>query len=112
MLRELVAYVALPSPRNALSEVQGFAEEAEELSSLDLEDAIAQVPDRWLGELTVAGTVAECTAKVIALLEAGADAVALCFPPGPECREMLAHAGRELLPGIREALGAGGEVVR
>ena len=33
MLRELVAYIALPSPRNALSEVQGFAEEAEQLLS-------------------------------------------------------------------------------
>jgi alkanesulfonate monooxygenase SsuD/methylene tetrahydromethanopterin reductase-like flavin-dependent oxidoreductase (luciferase family) len=112
MVRELVAYVALPSPRNALSEVQGFADEAEELSQLELEDAIARVPDRWLDELTVAGTVAECTIKVTALLEAGADAVALCFPPGPECREMLARAGRDLLPDIRKVVGAGGEVVR
>ncbi|MFZ0386336.1 MAG: LLM class flavin-dependent oxidoreductase [Solirubrobacteraceae bacterium] len=111
-LRELVAYVALPSPRNALSEVQGFADEAEELSSLGLEDAIPRIPDRWLDELTVAGTVAECTAKVIALLEAGADAVALCFPPGPECQKMLAQAGRELLPSVRGAASAAGEVVR
>jgi alkanesulfonate monooxygenase SsuD/methylene tetrahydromethanopterin reductase-like flavin-dependent oxidoreductase (luciferase family) len=111
-LRELVAYVALPSPRNALSEVQGFAEEAEELSSLGLEDAIPRVPERWLDELTVAGTVAECAVKVTSLLEAGADAVALCFPPGPACREMIARAGRELLPGVRGAVRADGEVFR
>jgi alkanesulfonate monooxygenase SsuD/methylene tetrahydromethanopterin reductase-like flavin-dependent oxidoreductase (luciferase family) len=111
-LRELVAYVALPSPRNALSEVQGFAEEAEELASLGLDAAIPQVPDRWLDELTVAGTVAECSAKVVALLEAGADAVTLCFPPGPPCREMIARAGGELLPSIRRAVRAVDEVVR
>lgn len=111
-LRELVAYVALPSPRNALSEVQGFAEEAEELASLGLEAAIPRVPDRWLDELTVAGTVTECTSKVISLLDAGADAVTLCFPPGPTCLEMLARAGRELLPGIRDAARAAGGALR
>lgn len=111
MLRELVAYVALPSPRNALSEVQGFAEEAEELAALGVDVAIPRVPDRWLDELTVAGTVTECTAKVIALFEAGADAVTLCFPPGPACLEMLARAGQELLPSIRDAVRATGGAV-
>jgi 5,10-methylenetetrahydromethanopterin reductase len=111
-LRALVAYVALPSPRNALSEVQGFAEEAEQLAALGLDAAIPRVPDRWLDELTVAGTVTECTAKVISLLEAGADAVTLCFPPGPGCLEMLARAGRELLPGIRDGARAAGGAVR
>jgi alkanesulfonate monooxygenase SsuD/methylene tetrahydromethanopterin reductase-like flavin-dependent oxidoreductase (luciferase family) len=111
-LRELVAYAALPSPRHTLSEVQGFAEEAEELSRMAWQDAIPRIPDWWLRELVVAGTAAACAAQVVSLFEAGADSVALCFPPGPDCAAMLAEAGSELLPRVRAALGAAPEAVR
>jgi alkanesulfonate monooxygenase SsuD/methylene tetrahydromethanopterin reductase-like flavin-dependent oxidoreductase (luciferase family) len=100
-LRELVAFAALPSPRNALSEVQGFAEEAEELSALDFDTATARIPDRWLDELTIAGTPAECTSKIVTMFDAGADSVVLCFPPGPDQHRMLACAGNEVLPQVR-----------
>jgi alkanesulfonate monooxygenase SsuD/methylene tetrahydromethanopterin reductase-like flavin-dependent oxidoreductase (luciferase family) len=95
-LREIVAHAALPSPRNTLSEIQGFAEEAEELADLDFEQAVACIPDRWLEELVVAGTPTECAATIDALVAAGADTVTLCFPPGPEGAAMLARAGEEL----------------
>ncbi len=103
-LRELVAFAAIPSPRNPLSEVQGFAEEAEQLSALGLEAAIPRIPDRWLDDLTIAGTPAECTAKILALFDAGADTVALCFPPDDNQGDMIDAAGQDILPEVKAVL--------
>ena len=97
MLRDAVAEYALPGPRNPLSERQGFADEAEELARLEPADAAARIPERWLEELTVAGSAAICAEKIHALGQAGADAVVLCFPSGPAAAEMIDRAGRELL---------------
>jgi 5,10-methylenetetrahydromethanopterin reductase len=97
MLREMVAYAALPSPRNPLSEQQGFADEAERLAALDLADAIAAIPDRWLEELVVAGTPRECRLRIEELHEAGADTIALCLPAGAGMERMLSVAGDSIL---------------
>jgi alkanesulfonate monooxygenase SsuD/methylene tetrahydromethanopterin reductase-like flavin-dependent oxidoreductase (luciferase family) len=102
MVRESVALFALPGPRNPLSEVQGFADRAEELAAIGLRKAIPLIPDRWLDELTVAGTPSECAEKILAFRDAGADAVMLCFPPGPLTGEMIDRAGREVLPTVRD----------
>jgi alkanesulfonate monooxygenase SsuD/methylene tetrahydromethanopterin reductase-like flavin-dependent oxidoreductase (luciferase family) len=98
MVREMVAQFALPAPRNPLSELQGFADEAEMLAKLGLERAVERLPERWLEQLTVAGTPDECAEKVHALLDAGADAVMLCFPDVDNVEEMFELAGR-VLPG-------------
>jgi 5,10-methylenetetrahydromethanopterin reductase len=97
MLRDAVASFALSGPRNPLSELQGFADEAEELAGLEHAEAAARIPERWLQELTIAGPSAACAEKIHALGQAGADAVVLCFPSGPAAGEMIDLAGRELL---------------
>lgn len=99
--RPLVAAFALMgNPRHSLSEVQGFADEAEALAELDPDVAISRIPQRWLADLTLAGTPDECVAKIRALADAGADAVVLCFPTDRSLPEQIALAGREVLPRV------------
>lgn len=97
VLRELVAFGTLLGPRNTLNEAQGIADEAEELSRLGIEAAAPLVPDEWIERMTVSGTPEDCADGLRALADAGADAVALFFPPGTT--EMMIDAvAREVLP--------------
>lgn len=97
MLRELVGLYLLTGPRNPLSEVQGIADEAEALAARGLDEAIPLIPDAWIDALTVAGTPEQCRAKLEALAEAGADAIALCFPPDQPIEAMIERVAHEVL---------------
>jgi alkanesulfonate monooxygenase SsuD/methylene tetrahydromethanopterin reductase-like flavin-dependent oxidoreductase (luciferase family) len=101
MLRESVALFALQDPRSPLSEIQGFADEAEKLAAMDLAEAMRLIPERWLEELVVAGSPATCADRIRALGAAGADVVVLCFPSVPEAAGMIELAGRDLLARAR-----------
>lgn len=100
LVREGVATYSLIFPRNPLSEVQGFVDEAEELAALGLEAATPLVPQAWLRDLTVAGTPAECAARIRALGEAGAHAVALIFPDD-HIEDMIDRVAHDVLPALR-----------
>jgi len=65
---------------NALSDVYGISDELNGLVAAGGYDAVlAGMPDRWVDDLTIAGTPAECAAKIKGFYDAGADSVAL-FP--------------------------------
>lgn len=98
MLRETVAFYLLTGPRNPLSEVQGIADEAEELAALGIEAATPEIPDAWLERFTVAGTADECAGRIRALTEAGADAIALFLPPDQPLAAMIDRVAAEVLP--------------
>lgn len=89
LLRRQVALFALPSPRNRLSELQGFADEAEDLAAMGIEAAIPRIPTEWLETLTVSGTPEDCVRAALSLKDAGADTVALCLAPEGDASEML-----------------------
>ncbi len=80
-LRELVGLYLLTGPRNALTEVQGIADEAERLAALGLAEGTARIPEDWIDRFAIAGPADQCAARVQSLGAAGADVVALCFAP-------------------------------
>ncbi len=65
---------------NALTDVYGISDELNALASAGGYDAVlAGMPDRWVEDLTIAGTPEECATKIRGLYDAGANSVAL-FP--------------------------------
>lgn len=65
---------------NALTDVYGVSDELNALvAEGGYEAVLAGMPDQWVDDLTIAGTPAECAAKISAFYAAGADSVAL-FP--------------------------------
>lgn len=65
---------------NGLTDVYGISDELDALVKKGgYEEVLAGMPDQWVDDLTIAGTPAECAAKISAFYEAGADSVAL-FP--------------------------------
>jgi alkanesulfonate monooxygenase SsuD/methylene tetrahydromethanopterin reductase-like flavin-dependent oxidoreductase (luciferase family) len=97
-LRPATAFYLHAMPRNALTEVYGIADEAVALAGRGVEAAAAELPDRWLEDLVIAGDPAECAAKIRGLLEAGADSVALFPTPHERARELVELTAAEVLP--------------
>ena len=65
---------------NALTDVYGIADELNALVAAGGYDALLEgMPDRWVDDLTIAGTPEECAAKIAGFYDAGAHSVAL-FP--------------------------------
>ena len=65
---------------NALTDVYGISDELNGLvASGGYAALLAGMPDRWVDDLTIAGTPEECAAKITAFYDVGADSVAL-FP--------------------------------
>ena len=59
------------------------------------------MPDQWVADLSVAGTPAECAAKIQALWAGGADSVAL-FPIATDrLAEIIDLTASEVLPRTR-----------
>lgn len=84
---------------NALTDVYGISDELAALIGEGGYDAVvAGMPDRWVEDLTIAGTPAECAAKISAFYAAGADSVAL-FPVATDrVNEVVRLTGAEVLP--------------
>jgi alkanesulfonate monooxygenase SsuD/methylene tetrahydromethanopterin reductase-like flavin-dependent oxidoreductase (luciferase family) len=65
---------------NGLTDVYGISDELNALVAKGGYEAILEgMPDQWVEDLTIAGTPAECAAKISAFYAAGANSVAL-FP--------------------------------
>lgn len=97
-LRELFGLYLLSGPRNPMTEVQGIADEAEALAERGIEAAIPHIPDEWLDRLAVVGTPSDCAAQIDALTEAGADAVAVAFPPDQPAELMVERLAKGVIP--------------
>lgn len=84
---------------NALTDVYGISDELQVLIDQGGYAAVRDgMPDQWVADLTVAGTPAECAARIRALWDGGADSVAL-FPLATDrLAEIIDLTAREVLP--------------
>ena len=89
---------------NALTDVYGISEELQVLIDQGGYKAVRDgMPDQWVADLTVAGTPAECAAKIRALWAGGADSVAL-FPLATDrLAEIIDLTVSEVLPILASA---------
>ena len=89
---------------NALTDVYGISEELQVLIDQGGYTAVRDdMPDRWVADLTVAGTPAECAAKIRALWAGRADSVAL-FPLATDrLAEIIDLTAREVFPILASA---------
>jgi alkanesulfonate monooxygenase SsuD/methylene tetrahydromethanopterin reductase-like flavin-dependent oxidoreductase (luciferase family) len=98
--RETLAFYKSAGGRNALTDVAGISEQLEEMAGRGGAATVAaEMPEDWVERLTVAGTPDEVRGKIGALLEAGADSVALFPSPGDRADEILELTAAEVLPG-------------
>ena len=98
-VRDAVAFYLAAMPDNALTEVLGIqAEVQEKLARGGLELLTRELPDAWIDAMAIAGTPADCTAKLQAFLDAGSDAVGLWLFPLDRGEEVLERTARDVLP--------------
>jgi alkanesulfonate monooxygenase SsuD/methylene tetrahydromethanopterin reductase-like flavin-dependent oxidoreductase (luciferase family) len=97
-VREPLAFYKSNGP-NALTDVHGISDElAAILSRGGYEALVREMPDEWIEDLTIAGTPAECAAKIRAAYEAGADTVALFPMPTDRVDDLVRLTADEVLP--------------
>ena len=98
-VRDAVAFYLAAMPINAITEVQGIqAEVLELLARGGLELLARELPDAWIDALAIAGTPAECAAKLRAYLDAGSDSIGLWLFPLDRGAEVLERTARDVLP--------------
>jgi 5,10-methylenetetrahydromethanopterin reductase len=98
-VRDVTAFYLEAMPKNALSQVYGITDEVGAMLRSGGAAAVArEMPDQWLEDLAIAGTPAECAAKITAFLDAGADAVGLWLFPLERARELAELTAHEVLP--------------
>lgn len=103
-VRPVLAFYLSAWPRNVFTEMTGCADELEAMVAEGGAEAVARdMPEEWIETFTIAGTPAECTARVREYLDAGADRVVLAPYDGTRSRELLELAATEIMP----ALGPG-----
>ena len=89
---------------NALTDVYGISDELQVLIDQGGYAAVRDgMPDQWVADLTVAGTPAECAARIGALLAGGADSVALAPLATDRLPEIIDLTAREVLPLLASA---------
>ena len=94
----LAFYKAAGGP-NALTDAAGISDELQRLREKGGVEAVEEeMPDWWIDETTIAGTPAECAARIEAFYEAGADSVALFPMPAAEADRMVELTAKEVLP--------------
>lgn len=78
LARSTLAFYKAAGGRNALTEVAGISDELEGMLARGGADLVgAEMPDKWVDELTVAGTPAEVAEKIERLFASGANSVGL-----------------------------------
>ncbi|WP_033290901.1 LLM class flavin-dependent oxidoreductase [Amycolatopsis jejuensis] len=95
-LRELVGLYLLTGPRNAITQVQGIADQAEGLAELGLEEGTARIPHDLIDRLTIAGPAEYCAERIAELGAAGADAIVLATAPETQVEETIRAVARAM----------------
>ena len=84
---------------NTLTDVHGSSDVlADMIARGGYETILAEMPDSWIDELTIAGTPEECAAKIRAYHEVGADSVALFPMPTNRVEDLMRITAAEVLP--------------
>lgn len=97
--RSTLAFYKAAGGRNALTDVAGISDQLESILARGGADLVAaEMPDRWVDELTVAGTPDEVAEKIEGLFASGADSVSLVPVDVTELDRVIADTAREVLP--------------
>jgi 5,10-methylenetetrahydromethanopterin reductase len=99
-LRPIVAFSLAAVPKSALTDIYGIGDELAELAKGGPERIQREMPDQWLEDLVVAGEPDECAEKIAALLDAGADSVAIAPGQVERTLDVVRLTAREVLPRI------------
>ncbi|MDH3259352.1 MAG: LLM class flavin-dependent oxidoreductase [Acidimicrobiia bacterium] len=84
---------------NSLTDVHGISDQLQEIIDRGGAEALErEMPGRWIEELTVAGSPAECAAKINQFYEAGVDTVALFPTPTDRVSELVELTSAEVIP--------------
>jgi 5,10-methylenetetrahydromethanopterin reductase len=97
-IRPTMAFYLAADPVNAMTDVYGIAETTRTLAEGGPAAVEAGIEEAWVEDLVVAGNPNECTERIQALLDAGADTVVLFPTPAERAEEMLELAAAEVLP--------------
>ncbi len=81
-----------------LISVYGIDDELAELAKGGVDRVAAEMPERWLEDLAIAGDAAECAAKIQSFIDAGSDSVILFPAPFERGRELVEFAGDRVIP--------------
>ena len=100
-LRPIMAFYLSVLAESPLIEAYGIREELAALLAGGIDHLAAEMPDRWLRDLAVAGDPEECAAQIERLVEAGSDSVDLFPLPAEKSQVTIETAATELLPKIR-----------
>jgi alkanesulfonate monooxygenase SsuD/methylene tetrahydromethanopterin reductase-like flavin-dependent oxidoreductase (luciferase family) len=85
-----------------VTDAAGFSQELEALLATHGVGGFEQhVPDRWFGELAIAGDPDDCAAGITQHLDAGADAVVLCPAAASRASGILDLAASQVLPRLQ-----------
>jgi 5,10-methylenetetrahydromethanopterin reductase len=105
-IRPLATLYLTLDPRGPLTDVYGITAELVDLieqAGGDPGKSAEALPDSWLEDLVVAGDPTECVAKIRALLEAGADSVALFPTPVDHGEQIIELLASEVIPALQIA---------
>lgn len=84
---------------NTLTDVHGSSDVlADMISRGGYETILAEMPESWIDDLTIAGTPEQCAEKIRAFHEVGADSVALFPMPTDRVDELMRITADEVLP--------------
>lgn len=102
MARSTLAFYKAAGGRNALTDVAGISDQVEDMLTRGGADLVAaEMPDRWVDELTVAGTPDEVAEKIERLFASGAASVALVPVDVTHLDRVIAVTAGEVLPRLR-----------
>jgi alkanesulfonate monooxygenase SsuD/methylene tetrahydromethanopterin reductase-like flavin-dependent oxidoreductase (luciferase family) len=98
-LREPMAFYLAADPVNALTGAYGIGDELTAMlaGGGGAEALAAEMPERWIDDLAVAGEPDECAEKIRRLLAAGSDSVVL-FPLGADPEALVRSVATDVLP--------------
>ena len=100
-LRPVMAFYLSVLATSPLIEVYGIADELAALLRGGVDRLAAEMPDRWLRDLAVAGDPDECAEQIGRFVDAGADSVALFPLPADRSAAIIDLASQELIPRVR-----------
>ncbi len=100
-LRPIFSFYLATMPRTPMSDVYGISDRLETLAADGPEAVAAGLESRWMGDLAVVGNPEECAAQIQALLDAGADSIALFPQPTDRSADLVQLLGDRIVPLLR-----------
>jgi alkanesulfonate monooxygenase SsuD/methylene tetrahydromethanopterin reductase-like flavin-dependent oxidoreductase (luciferase family) len=98
-LRTPMSFYLAGGGQNALTDSYGISEQLTDMVNRGGPGIVAEeMPDRWLDDLVIAGEPDECTERIRAYHDAGADSVVLFAMPEERSEEIIELAAKEVLP--------------